>query len=79
METAWSDLRALVGAEHFRTSKLEEAVDDVLPHMVIEPASPEEIAGALKIVTGAGLQVLPRGGGTKMDWGNRPRSGELLL
>jgi len=79
VETAWSDLRALVGAEHFRTSKLEEAVDDVLPHMVIEPANPEEVAGALKIATGAGLQVIPRGGATKMDWGNPPRSGELML
>ena len=79
VETAWSDLRALVGAEHFRTSKLEEAVDDVLPHMVIEPANPEEVAGALKIVTGAGLQVIPRGGATKMDWGNPPRSGELMV
>ena len=79
VETAWSDLQVLVGAEHFRTSKLEEAVDDVLPHMFIEPANPEEVAGALKIATGAGLQVIPRGGATKMDWGNPPRSGELML
>ncbi len=79
METAWSDLQVLVGAERFRTSKLEEAVDDVLPHMFIEPANPEEVAGALKIATGAGLQVIPRGGATKMDWGNPPRSGELML
>jgi glycolate oxidase FAD binding subunit len=34
---------------------------------------------ALKIATGAGLQVIPRGGATKMDWGNPPRSGELML
>ena len=79
VETAWSDLRALVGAEHLRTSKLEDAVDDVLPHMVIEPGNPEEVAGALKIATGAGLQVIPRGGATKMDWGNPPRSGDLML
>ena len=79
VETAWSDLQVLVGAERFRTSKLEEAVDDVLPHMFIEPANPEEVAGALKIATGAGLQVIPRGGATKMDWGNPPRSGELML
>ena len=79
VETAWSDLQALVGAGHFRTSKLEDAVDDVLPHMVIEPGNPEEVAGALKIATGAGLQVIPRGGATKMDWGNPPRSGDLIL
>ena len=79
MEAAWSDLRALVGAEHMRTSMLEDAVDDVLPQMFIEPGNPEEVAGALKIATGAGLQVIPRGGATQMGWGNPPRSGDLML
>jgi glycolate oxidase FAD binding subunit len=79
VEAAWSDLRALVGAEHLRTSMLEDAVDDVLPQMVIEPGNPEEVAGALKIATGVGLQVIPRGGATQMGWGNPPRSGDLML
>jgi glycolate oxidase FAD binding subunit len=83
-ETAWSDLRTLVGAEHVRAAIAEDAVDGVVPQMVIEPGSPEEVAGALKIATSAGLHVIPRGGGTKMDWGNllrnnESRSGELLL
>ena len=39
--------------------------------MVIEPGSQEEVAAALKIATGASLKVIPRGGATKMDWGNR--------
>jgi len=79
VEAAWSDLRALVGAEHMRTSMLEDTVDDVLPQMFIEPGNPEEVAGALKIATGAGLQVIPRGGATQMGWGNPPRSGDLIL
>jgi len=79
VETAWSDLRALVGVEHLRTSMLEDTVDDVLPQMVIEPGNLEEVAGALKIARGAGLQVIPRGGATKMDWGSPPRSGDLIL
>ena len=79
VETAWSDLRALVGEEHMRASMMEDAVDDVLPHMVIEPGTPEEVAGTLKIATGAGLKVIPRGGATKMNWGNPPRGGELIL
>jgi glycolate oxidase FAD binding subunit len=84
VETAWSDLRSLVGAEHMRASIAEDAVDGVLPQMVIEPGNPEEVAGALKIATGAGLTVIPRGGRTKMDWGNRlrdnePRGGDLIL
>jgi glycolate oxidase FAD binding subunit len=76
-EAAWVDLRALVGAEHMRAAIAEDAVDGVVPKMVIEPGTPEEVAGALKIATGAGLRVMPRGGGTKMDWGNPPRSAEL--
>jgi glycolate oxidase FAD binding subunit len=79
VETAWSDLRALVGTEHLRTSMLEDTVDDVLPHMVIDPGDPEEVARALKIATSAGLQVIPRGGSTKMHWGNPPRGGDLIL
>jgi glycolate oxidase FAD binding subunit len=79
VETAWSDLRALVGAEHMRAAMLGDAVDGVLPQMVIEPGNPEEVARALKIATGAGLQVTPRSGATKMDWGNPPRSGALIL
>ena len=79
VEAAWSDLRALVGAEHMRASMLEDAVDDVLPQMFIEPGNPEEVAGALKIATGVGLQVIPRGGATQMGWGNPPRSGDLML
>jgi glycolate oxidase FAD binding subunit len=77
VETAWSDLRALVGTEHMRASMLADAVDDVLPQMVIEPGSPEEVARALKIATSAGLSVIPRGGASKIDWGSPPRGGEI--
>lgn len=76
-EAAWSDLRDLVGAEHMRAAMAEDAVDGVVPQMVVEPGNPEEVAGALKIATSAGLQVIPRGGATKIDWGNPLRVGEL--
>jgi len=82
-ETAWNDLRAFFGAEHVRAGNEEDAVDGFIPHMVVEPANAEEIAHALKIATDAGLRVIPRGGGTKMNWGNplrhNGRSGELIL
>jgi len=51
----------------------EDAVDGIVPHMIIEPGNPDEVAAALKIATGSGLTVIPRGGGSKMDWGNRLR------
>jgi glycolate oxidase FAD binding subunit len=78
-EAAWSDLRAISGAEHMRATTTEDAVDGVQPQMVIEPGSPDEMARVLKTASGAGLQVIPRGGATKMDWGNPPRGGDLII
>ena len=78
-EAAWSDLRAIGGAEHMRAATAEDAVDGVQPQMVIEPGGPDEIARVLKTASGAGLQVIPRGGATKMGWGNPPRGGDLII
>ena len=79
LETAWSELRTIVGAEHMRTATTEDMVDGVVPQMVIEPGNAEEIDRVLKTVTGAGLHVIPRGGASKMGWGNPPRGGELMV
>ncbi len=82
-EAAWRDLRALVGQENVRTGGEHDAADGIVSQMIIEPANAGEVARALKIATDAGLHVIPRGGGTKMDWGNCLRrdgqSGELIL
>src|SRR5271157_2062272 len=78
-EAAWSDLRAISGAEHMRAATSEDAVDGVQPQMVIEPGGPDEVSRVLKTASGAGLQVIPRGGATKMGWGNPPRGGDLII
>jgi len=77
--TAWSELRAIVGAEHMRAAVSEDAVDGLLPQMAIEPGNPQETASVLETAAKAGLRVIPRGGATKMDWGNPPRDGELIV
>jgi glycolate oxidase FAD binding subunit len=79
VEAAWSDVRAEVGEEHVRAAAPADAVDGVLPTMVVEPGTPGELAGVLKTATAAGLRVIPRGGATKMEWGNPPRSGDLII
>src|ERR1035438_4139352 len=79
VETAWGDLRALMGAEHMRLSSAHDTVDGVTPQMVVEPGTPEEVAAVLKIAKIAGLPVIPRGCGSKLDWGNRPRNADLIL
>ena len=47
--------------------------------MVVEPANQQEVAAVLKGATSAGLRVLPRGGGSKMEWGNPARGCDLVL
>jgi glycolate oxidase FAD binding subunit len=74
-----ADLRAIVGEEHARAASTEDSVDGVPTRMLLEPGTPEELARALKTATEAGLHVIPRGGATKMEWGNPPRGADLVL
>src|SRR5579875_117434 len=46
---------------------------------VAEPESEQEVSEALRCADGEGVAVIPRGGGTKLDWGNPPRRAGLLL
>ncbi len=78
-EAAWEDLRSIVGPEHISPTTPQDAVDGILPQMVAEPASQQEVATVLKVAASAGLRVMPRGGGTKMEWGNRALAGDLVL
>lgn len=56
-----------------------DCVCGVRPRVVVEPRGEREVARALKFATGAGLAVIPRGGGTKLDWGNAPKRADIIL
>jgi glycolate oxidase FAD binding subunit len=73
------DLQRIVGAEHAREATPEDAVDGVEPAFVAEPGSVEETSELLRLASDEGLAVAPRGGGTKMGWGNPPRDLDLIL
>jgi glycolate oxidase FAD binding subunit len=79
IEAAWDDLRSIVGPEHISPATLQDGVDGIRPQMVVEPANQQEVAAVLKGATSAGLHVLPRGGGSKMEWGNPVRGCDLVL
>ena len=51
-----------------------EGLSDV---RVVEPASEEEVSTALRCADQEGLAVIPRGGGTKLDWGNPPSRADV--
>jgi glycolate dehydrogenase FAD-binding subunit len=70
---------ALVGNEYVRAATAADAVAGVQPKLVIEPATETELAEVLRLSNEAGLAVIPRGGGTKLGWGNRPTRADLIL
>ncbi|HEU5419398.1 MAG TPA: FAD-binding oxidoreductase [Streptosporangiaceae bacterium] len=56
-----------------------DAVGGVRPQFVAEPASTEEAGALLRAAAGLGLAVVPRGGGTRLDWGVPPRRCDLVV
>ena len=45
----------------------------------MEPGNEQELAKVLKLANAAGLAVIPRGGGTKLGWGNPPARADMIL
>ncbi len=76
---AWIELSAIVGPEHLRPATPEDAVDAVQPIGVIAPGTAQEVAQVLRYCNSAGLTVIPRGGGTQLGLGNRPRKADFIL
>jgi glycolate oxidase FAD binding subunit len=78
-QVSWSELAEIVGEEHLRAATADDAFDDVTPQRVAEPGSAEDLARCLCWARSAGVKVAPRGGGTKLGWGNPPAACDLLL
>jgi glycolate oxidase FAD binding subunit len=74
-----ADVREIVTAKYVRTAGESDAVAGAQPSLVVEPGSEQELAKVLKLANGAGLAVIPRGGGTKLEWGNRPERADVIL
>jgi glycolate dehydrogenase FAD-binding subunit len=50
-----------------------------MPREIVEPASAEEVAAVLAAASKERTSVVIRGGGTKMGWGRKPSSVDLVL
>lgn len=73
------NLRAIVGTENLRAASAADGFSGVLPQFVAEPKDEKQLAVALSIANEAGIAVIPRGGGTKLDWGNPPQNAQLIV
>jgi glycolate oxidase FAD binding subunit len=74
-----ADVREIVTAKYVRRAGANDVVAGVQPCFVVEPGSEQELARVLKLANTAGLAVIPRGGGTKLDWGNRPARADVIV
>lgn len=78
-QTLHAELSAIVGAEQVRLAAPADAIDGARPQMIVEPSAESQVAAVLRLASSAGLGVAPRGGGSKLGWGNAPRSIDLIL
>ncbi len=56
-----------------------DLIDGVTPGFVASPLSTGEVAAVMRVASSAGLSVVARGAGTKLDWGNPPASAGLMV
>ena len=70
---------ALVGNEYVQAATAADAVSGAQPKLVIEPGAERELAEILRLSNEAGLAVIPRGGGTKLGWGNSLARADVIL
>ncbi len=70
---------ALAGNGYARSATAADAVAGLQPKLVVEPGTAQELAEILRLSNAAGVAVIPRGGGTKLEWGNSPARADLIL
>jgi glycolate oxidase FAD binding subunit len=79
--------RNIVGPDNIRPSgtdftlcpRPQALAESVVQPILVEPATEQDLAQVLKLANEADLAVIPRGGGTKLAWGNPPHRADVLL
>jgi len=77
--TLESSFRATLGAEQIHIATSADAILGVQPQLALEPANEHQLADALRFANIAGLSAIPRGGGTKLGWGNPPSRADVVI
>lgn len=70
---------SVVGPENIRPATAADSIAGVQPEYVVSPATEQELAAVLVAANEAEIAVIPRGGGTKLDWGNAPARAGIVL
>lgn len=70
---------AIVGADAARNGGPADAIEGVVPPVVVEPSTPAEVVAIVEWVSAERLSVLARGSGTKLGWGPVPQRLDVLI
>jgi glycolate dehydrogenase FAD-binding subunit len=68
-----------LGTEGLHLAAPADSVHGVQPQLILEPPTESQLADALRLAKESKLAVIPRGGGTKLGWGNPPARADLIL
>jgi glycolate oxidase FAD binding subunit len=74
-----NEFRAILAPDSLRAATASDAACGVQPRLVLEPANEQQLAAVLRLANDAGLTVIPRGGSTKLSWGNTPTRADIIL
>jgi len=74
-----NEFRAILQPDFIRPATAADKVCGVQPKLVLEPTDEQQLAAALRLANDANLAVIPRGGGTKLGWGNPPQRADLIV
>src|SRR5215831_11593890 len=69
----------ILGTEHARPAAPSDGCSGTQPQLILEPANESQLIAALRLANETRLAIIPRGGGTKLEWGNPPARADLVL
>jgi glycolate oxidase FAD binding subunit len=72
-------LVSILGPDHVQAGHAADVIGGIQPRTVVNPGNERELAEVLRRSNEAGIAIIPRGGGTKLGWGNPPSRAELVL
>ena len=73
------DLLSGISGLLVREAATRDAVQDVVPGVVVEPDTVAQVSSVMRVASQQDLGVVPRGTGSKLDWTDPPRSVDVIL
>jgi glycolate oxidase FAD binding subunit len=73
------DFRSILDPDAVRAATTADAIRNLQPKLILEPATEQLLAAALRLANQANLAVIPRGGATKQSWANPPTRADIIL